>query len=134
MDGQGVSAGSKIAGREPVYINPIDADARGIKNGDLVQVFNDRGACLAGAFITDNVREGVIRLMTGAWFNPAELESGDKEEICLHGNPNMLTLDKGASKLSQAPIAQTVLVDIKKYHLSAPPINIFSAPEILEAV
>ena len=134
MDGQGVSAGAKIAGREPVYINPVDADARGIKNGDLVQVFNERGACLAGAFISDYMREGVIRLMTGAWFNPAEVEGGDEDAICLHGNPNMLTLDKGASKLSQAPIAQTVLVEIKKYQVPAPPINIFSAPEVLEVV
>ncbi|ELK3423898.1 trimethylamine-N-oxide reductase TorA, partial [Vibrio parahaemolyticus] len=37
-----------VQGREPVYINPIDAKAKGIKDGDLVRVFNGRGQLLAG--------------------------------------------------------------------------------------
>ncbi|EML7054190.1 trimethylamine-N-oxide reductase TorA, partial [Vibrio parahaemolyticus] len=36
-----------VQGREPVYINPIDAKAKGIKDGDLVRVFNGRGQLLA---------------------------------------------------------------------------------------
>src|ERR671923_181013 len=41
-----------IAGREPMAIHPADAAARGICNGDLVRLFNDRGACLVGARLT----------------------------------------------------------------------------------
>ena len=37
-----------VQGREPVYINPVDAKAKGIKDGDLVRVFNGRGQLLAG--------------------------------------------------------------------------------------
>jgi trimethylamine-N-oxide reductase (cytochrome c) len=42
-----------VQGREPCYINPDDAKERGIKDGDVVRVFNDRGQLLAGAVVTD---------------------------------------------------------------------------------
>jgi len=132
MDGQGVAAASKIAGREPVYMSPQDAAARGISHGDLVRVFNGRGACLAGANVTEDMRPGVIRLMTGAWYSPEQ--PGSDATTCLHGNPNMLTLDKGTSKLSQAPIAQTALVQIEKYEAEAAPVKIFEPPEVSIAV
>src|SRR3712207_6202293 len=63
-----LSQAGKIGGREPVWINPVDAAARGIATGDVVRVFNDRGACLAGALVTDAVRPGGVQLATGAWF------------------------------------------------------------------
>ena len=52
MDPGPVSQAAKVAGREPIRINPADAAARGIREGDVVRVFNDRGACLAGASST----------------------------------------------------------------------------------
>lgn len=57
-----------VQGREPVYINPIDAKAKGIKDGDLVRVFNGRGQLLAGAVLTDSYPRGVIRIEEGAWY------------------------------------------------------------------
>jgi biotin/methionine sulfoxide reductase len=64
------SQASKVAGREPVRLHPDDAEARGIESGDVVRLFNDRGACLAGAVVSDAVRPGVVQLATGAWFDP----------------------------------------------------------------
>lgn len=55
-----------VQGREPVYINPADAKAKGIKDGDLVRVFNGRGQLLAGAVLTDSYPRGVIRIEEGA--------------------------------------------------------------------
>ena len=52
---------------------------------------------------------GVVRLSTGAWFDPAQDGSGLER----HGNPNVLTLDIGASGLSQGCIAQTCLVEVE---------------------
>ena len=52
MDPAPVSRGDKVAGREPMRINPADAERRGIGDGDVVRVFNARGACLAGAVST----------------------------------------------------------------------------------
>ena len=83
------SAGSKIQGREPMRMNPVDAASRGISEGDVVRIFNDRGACLAGALVTEDVRQNVVELSTGAWYDP--LKPGQDKTLCVHGNPNVLT-------------------------------------------
>ena len=55
MDAGPVSARGKIGGREAFAIHPDDAASRGIKDGDVVRVHNARGACLAGAVLTDTL-------------------------------------------------------------------------------
>ncbi|MEX2644058.1 MAG: molybdopterin-dependent oxidoreductase [Acetobacterales bacterium] len=107
-----VSRASKVAGREPAQINTADAAARGIGTGDVIRVFNQRGACLAGAVVTDGVMPGVIQLSSGAWFDPAE--PGRPGSLERHGNPNVLTLDAGTSRLGQGPTSLTALVEIEK--------------------
>jgi biotin/methionine sulfoxide reductase len=127
LDSGPVSKGSKISGREPVWMHPDDAAARDLADGDIVRIFNGRGACLAGVTVTDDVRQGVIMLPTGAWYDP--LEPGAENTLDIHGNPNMLTLDKGTSKLSQAPISQTALVEVEKFSGPLPDIAVFRQPE-----
>ncbi|MBT5049487.1 MAG: molybdopterin-dependent oxidoreductase [Rhodospirillaceae bacterium] len=131
MDCGPVAGSTKVAGREPVAINPEDAAARGISDGDLVRLFNDRGACLAGAVVTGDLMPGAIRLYTGAWYDP--VDGGKPGSLDRHGNPNMLTLDKGTSKLGQGPSAQTALVEIELYKEDAPDVSVFEAPETVEA-
>ena len=113
MDMSRVSQGSKVAGREPMRINPSDAAKRGIRDGDLVRVFNDRGAILAGAVVSEELRAGVVQISTGAWYDP--LEPGVIGSLDKHGNPNVLTLDKGTSRLAQGCSAQSALVEVEKY-------------------
>ena len=120
------SQNTKIAGREPVSIHPDDAVARGISHGDVVRLFNDRGACLAGAEVTDRVRPGVVRLSTGAWLDP--LDSGEIGSLEKHGNPNVLTIDKGSSRLAQSCMAQTALVEVERYDADPPPVTAFDTP------
>ncbi len=125
-----VSRSAKVAQREPVWLNPDDAAARGIASGDVVRIYNDRGACLAGAVVTEAIRPGVIQLSTGAWFDPldpAEIGSLDK-----HGNPNVLTLDKGTSKLAQCCSAQTALVEVERFDGEAPEITAFTPPRVVQ--
>jgi biotin/methionine sulfoxide reductase len=125
-----VSRSAKVAQREPVWLHPDDAAARGIVSGDVVRLYNDRGACLAGAVVTDAIRPGVVQLATGAWFDPldpAEIGSLDK-----HGNPNVLTLDKGTSKLAQSPAAQTALVEVERFTGELPPITVFAPPAVVQ--
>jgi len=125
-----VSRSAKVAQREPVLLNPDDAAARGIVNGDVVRIYNDRGACLAGAVVTETIRPGVIQLATGAWFDPldpAEIGSLDK-----HGNPNVLTLDKGTSQLAQCCSAQTALVEVERFDGEAPEITAFIPPRVAQ--
>jgi biotin/methionine sulfoxide reductase len=129
MDAGPVSAQAKVAGREALAINPIDAQARGIADGDIVRVFNDRGACFAGALITAAVRPGVVRLSCGAWYDPA---GGGEDAPCAHGNANLLTRDHGTSRLGQGPSAATALVEVARAAAAAP-VTAFAPPPVLAA-
>ncbi len=55
---------------QPVWINPHDAAARGIKNGDMVRVYNERGSVLAGAYVTERVMPGAVSQDHGAKYDP----------------------------------------------------------------
>lgn len=57
---------------QSIWINTLDAEARGIKNGDMVKVFNDRGVVRVPAYVTNRLRPGVTSLPQGAWFTPDE--------------------------------------------------------------
>ena len=113
LDHAAYSQANKINGHEPLTLSRTDAHARGLKDGDTVRVFNDRGACLAGLRISDALRPGVARLSTGAWFDPTNWRATGAGNLEKHGNPNALTPDMGASRLSQGCIAQTCLVQIE---------------------
>ena len=117
------STGSKVAGREPIRIHPETARERGISEGDVVRVFNDRGSCLAGVVIDDALMPEVVQLSTGAWYDP------DPEGMCRAGNPNALTRDKGTSKLAQGPSAHTCLVDVEVFVGIAPRVESYDPPE-----
>jgi biotin/methionine sulfoxide reductase len=129
LDVGAFSQSAKVQGREPIRIHPDDAAPRGIAGGDVVRVFNDRGSCLAGAVLSRDVRPGVVQLSTGAWYDP--LEPTDPNSMCVHGNPNVLTRDKGTSRLAQGNIGQHALVDIARWDGPLPPITV-SAPPRLE--
>jgi biotin/methionine sulfoxide reductase len=125
-----VSRASKIKDREPMVMHPEDAAARGIADGDVVRAFNGRGACLAGVIVSDEVRRGVVQLSTGAWYDPEE--PGVPGSLCKHGNPNVLTRDRGTSRLAQAPSAQTTLVEVERLEGEPPPVTAFEPPVIEE--
>ncbi len=125
-----VSQASKVQGREPMAMHPADAAARGIADGDVVRVFNGRGACLAGVIVSDEVRSGVVQLSTGAWYDPAE--PGVEGSLCKHGNPNVLTRDRGTSRIGQGPSAQTTLVEVERFEGEPPPVTAFEPPVIEE--
>jgi biotin/methionine sulfoxide reductase len=108
LDFGATSIASKIRGREPVRIHPQDAAARGIRDGDIVRLYNDRGACLAGTVLSEALRPGVIQLSTGAWYDPADPAA--ETPFCVHGNPNVLTRDAGTSRLAQGCTGQLTLV------------------------
>ena len=122
------STDRKIDGREAVRMHPTDAADRGIRSGDTVRIFNDRGACFAGVEVTDRLRRGVVELPTGAWWDP--VDPADPASPCRHGNPNVLTRDAGTSALAQGPVAQSCLVQIERAD-NAPTPDPYSAPQIV---
>jgi biotin/methionine sulfoxide reductase len=128
MDAGPVSADGKVAGREAIAINPADAQARGIREGDVVRVYNGRGACLAGAILTDTISPGVVRLACGAWYDPAD--DGERA-LCRHGNANVLTRDEGTSKLGQGPSSATALVEVERWTSDPLPVQAFVPPRLV---
>ncbi|WFU05171.1 molybdopterin-dependent oxidoreductase (plasmid) [Rhizobium sp. CB3171] len=119
------SRSTKIKGREPVRINPVDAAARGITDGDIVRLFNARGSCLAAARLSEDVRKGVMQLATGAWFEPDDPTA--EKAMCVHGNPNVLTRDVGTSRLAQGSTGQITRVEVERLERELPPVQIFEA-------
>ncbi|WP_414831827.1 molybdopterin-dependent oxidoreductase [Afifella sp. YEN Y35] len=120
------SRAHKLHGREPMRMHPDDATARGIADGDVVRVFNARGACLSAVRLSDTLRPGVVQLSTGAWYDP--LDPGAPDSLDKHGNPNVLTRDEGTSRLGQGPSAQSCLVEVERFEGEVPEITAFDPP------
>ena len=125
-----LSRANKIHGREPVTLNPDDAKDRGIAAGDVVRIFNARGACLAGARLDAGLLRGVAVMATGAWYDP--LDASVPGTLDKHGNPNLLTLDKGTSRLTQGCIAHTTLVEVERLAGEFPVITAFDPPRFID--
>jgi len=131
LDHGSISRATKINGHEPVLINAEDAAARGIVDGAIVRVFNQRGACLCGARVIQDIMPGVLMMSTGAWFDPDI--TGDSGVDCKHGNPNVLTPDRGTSSLAQGPAAHSCLVEIEPWAGAPVVVTAFSAPDIVRS-
>lgn len=105
----------KAACRQEVWINPIDAQKRGIANGDMVRVFNHRGEVRLPAKVTPRILPGVSAMGQGAW-HEANI-SGDKID---HGGcVNTLTTLR-PSPLAKGNPQHTNLVEIEKYNPRQP--------------
>jgi len=126
LDFGATSMASKIKGRERVRIHPQDAEARGIRDGDVVRLYNERGACLAGAVISEALHPGVVQLSTGAWYDPEDPTADNP--MCVHGNPNVLTRDAGTSSLAQGCTGQLTAIEIERHDDRLPPIKAFDPP------
>jgi len=129
LDGGATSQAAKIAGREPLRMHPDDAAERGVRAGDVVRVFNDRGACLAGVVVDDRVRRSVVQLSTGAWYDPAD--PADPDAMCVHGNPNVFTADIGTSALAVGCTGAHVLVQVERFTDELPPVRAHEPPHIV---
>ncbi|WP_112290360.1 molybdopterin-dependent oxidoreductase (plasmid) [Rahnella variigena] len=121
-----VSRKTKISDREPLWLHPQDAAARGITEGSIVRVFNDRGAILAGVHLTEDLRPGVVQMSTGAWYDPQDPSQPDS--LDKHGNPNVLTEDRGSSRLGQGCSAQSCWIDIERWDAPLPDVTAFQPP------
>ncbi|QCO55586.1 trimethylamine-N-oxide reductase [Pseudorhodobacter turbinis] len=116
----------KIQGREPVRINTEDAASRGIEDGDLVELYNDRGTVIAGAVISDEIMKGVVSIYEGAW------PSLDSKGRCNSGLVNFLTSTQPSSGLAQATTANTVLCSMRKCEDPEGPNMAYEKPPIIE--
>ena len=74
------------------------------------------------------MRQGVIQMSTGAWYDP--FDPVEPNSLCKHGNVNVLTRDKGTSKLGQGPSAHSCLVQVELYTGVLPPVTAHEPPPI----
>ena len=91
---------------QAVIMSVTDASARGISNGDMVRVFNDRGETITPAQVTKRIMPGVALLPEGAWYDP------DGKGVDRAGSANVLTRDEPSPGGSFA--YNTILVQIEK--------------------
>ncbi|MCM2544546.1 trimethylamine-N-oxide reductase TorA [Burkholderia glumae] len=116
-----------IRDREPCLMHPEDASARGIVDGDVIRVFNERGQILVGVKVTDTIRRGCLMIHEGGWFDP--VEPGRPGSLCRYGDVNNLTVGIGTSRLAQGTCAHTAIADAEKFHGEPPVLDVFQAPE-----
>ncbi|MDO5684052.1 MAG: molybdopterin dinucleotide binding domain-containing protein [Propionibacteriaceae bacterium] len=95
------------AHRQTLWINPLDAEARGVRHADMVRVFNDRGVTEMEANLTPRIMPGVVSVPQGAWYKP------DADGVDKGGCINTLTRDK-PTPLAKGPALHTVLVEVEK--------------------
>ncbi len=96
------------------WINPIDADARGIAMDDEIEVFNDRGMIRLPAFVTPRIIPGVISVPQGAWYKPSSTrKDAAGRPVDEGGNVNTLT-KYHPSSLSKGNPQHTNLVQVRK--------------------
>jgi len=97
----------KAACRQEMWINPMDAAQRGINNGDMIRIFNDRGEVQIAAKVTPRMMPGVVALGEGAWYTP------DSKRIDRAGSINVLTSQR-PSPLAKGNPSHTNLVQVAK--------------------
>jgi molybdopterin guanine dinucleotide-containing S/N-oxide reductase-like protein len=96
-----------------IRINTLDAESRGIKHHDLVKVFNDRGACLSAAHVTERVPRGTVHTYcSSAIYDPIG-EPG--KSIDRAGTVNLLTSSRPIIKRSHSNASNTCLIQIEKW-------------------
>ncbi len=93
---------------EPLWINPADAAARDIADGDIIKIYNERGAVLGGAYITNRIKPGVVYMDHGARYDPiipGELDRG--------GAINTITPHNTTSKKATGMAVSSFLVEVE---------------------
>jgi anaerobic dimethyl sulfoxide reductase subunit A len=90
-----------------LFINPVDAESRKIRNGDPVRIFNDRGATIIPCRVTPRIMPGVVALPQGAWWTP------DKDGTDRRGSVNVLTSERW-TPLAFGNAQHTIMVQVEK--------------------
>jgi trimethylamine-N-oxide reductase (cytochrome c) len=98
---------------EPLWLNPKTAGERGIKSGDIVKAYNERGAVLCGAYVTERIMPGVSYVDHGSrcdWIIQGKLDRG--------GAINLISPYGTVSKNAGGQATSGYLVEVEKVSLA----------------
>jgi len=90
-----------------LFINPVDAEPRKLRNGDLVKVWNDRGATVVPCRLTRRIMPGVVALPQGSWWTP------DKDGVDRRGSVNVLSSERW-TPLAFGNAQHTIMVQVER--------------------
>lgn len=96
---------------EPIWVNPVDAEKHGLKNGDVAQLFNERGRVLGGVLVTERIMPGALYQDHGARVDTIVAGKGGLDR----GGANNLICPSGTtSKNCAGEVTNSFLVGIEK--------------------
>ncbi|MCK4790482.1 MAG: molybdopterin-dependent oxidoreductase, partial [Desulfobacteraceae bacterium] len=99
---------------QTVRIHPLDAGARGIKDRDIVKLYNDRGAVLGIAYVTERMRPGVVHSYeASAKYSP--VVPGKSYSADRGGCVNILTPSRMMSKNAPGFAPNACLVEVSRW-------------------
>jgi len=99
---------------EPVWINPVDAAKLGVKTGDIVRVYNDRGSVLGGAYVTNRIMPGVVSMDHGSRADIISIE----DKLDRGGAIDLIAPIKTTSKYAHGMVVSGYLVNVEKVDLN----------------
>ena len=99
-----------------MWINPADARRLGIKDGDIVRIFNERGSVLGGAYVTERIRPSVISQDHGARVDSIVTGMGGLDR---GGANNLICPNATTSKNAPGEVTNGFLVNIEKADVAA---------------
>ena len=98
---------------ECLWMHPVDAAKRGIKHGDLVRGWNDRGQALFAAYVSHRVPEGIVRAPDGCYYDPIDHAGGDA--LDKGGCMNYLSPGRYQSKHASSMTPSAFMIEVEKY-------------------
>ncbi|HLA82407.1 MAG TPA: molybdopterin dinucleotide binding domain-containing protein, partial [Thermoleophilia bacterium] len=101
---------------EPIWINPADAEARGIKDGDIVKLFNERGTVLGAAYVWERILPGALSMDHGA--RADLINVGPDGYLDRGGANNLISPLNGISKNCWGMATSGFLVDVAKVSMA----------------
>jgi trimethylamine-N-oxide reductase (cytochrome c) len=97
---------------EPLWMHPVDAAARGIEDGDIIKVYNERGAVLGGAYVSERIMPGSLSMDHGARYDPIVVGELDRGGVI-----NTITPHATTSKKATGMAVSSFLVEVEKVNI-----------------
>ncbi len=92
--------------RHAAWMNPADAEARGVRDGELVRVFNNKGVAVVPVYVTSRTMPGMIVIHHGGQYTP------DADGVDWGCTPNIFFTDPESPVT--APLVSN-LVQVEKF-------------------